>query len=89
MLFRSFTPEQDGQPLYNFGTQRAFKGELPGASVFVRDDSGAIFHTYSTYSRGLDPLNATYQLLDLTPKGRDESALRWPMEWVRLKDEYA
>ena len=83
-----FDASQDGQPLYNFGTQRASAGELPGLSVFARDDAGTIFHTYSTYSRGLDPLNATYQLLDLTPKGRDEGALRWPMEWVRLKDEY-
>jgi len=74
--------------LYNYGT-RAFGGEdAPGISVFIRDGSGKIFHTYSCYSRGLDMLNGAYHLLDLTPKGRDEDALSYPMAWVRLHDEY-
>jgi predicted dithiol-disulfide oxidoreductase (DUF899 family) len=81
------TAGQDGQPLYNFGTQKAWAGEAPGLSVFARQGD-AVFHTYSAYSRGLDALNMTYQLLDLTPKGRDEDSLPWPMAWVRLKDEY-
>jgi len=84
----SFTEEQDGQTLYNFGTQKCSKGELPGLSVFAKDDAGPVYHTYSTYSRGLDALNGVYQLLDLTPKGRDEAGLPWPMAWVRLKDRY-
>ena len=54
----------------------------------LRDESGAIFHTYSTYSRGLDALNGTYQLLDLVPKGRDEAGLEYPMAWARLKNRY-
>jgi len=83
----TFTPQQAGEALYNFGTQPARAGESPGLSVFLRD-GGEVFHTYSAYSRGLDPLNGVYQLLDLTPRGRDEAALPWPMEWVRLKDRY-
>lgn len=84
----SFTEEQDGRMLYNFGGQKASAGELPGLSVFAKDEAGAVFHTYSTYSRGLDALNGTYQLLDLTPKGRDEAGLPWPTAWVRHKDRY-
>src|SRR5262245_6834213 len=65
--------------LYNYGT-RAFNGEdAPGISVFAKGAAGRIFHTYSCYSRGLDMLNGAYHLLDLTPKGRDEDALPYPM----------
>lgn len=84
----SFTSAEDGKPLYNFGTLKASAGELPGLSVFSRGEDGSIFHTYSTYARGLDALNATYQLLDLTPTGRNEAGLPWPMAWVRHKDRY-
>jgi predicted dithiol-disulfide oxidoreductase (DUF899 family) len=74
--------------LYNYGT-RSFGGEdAPGISVFARDDAGKIYHTYSCYSRGLDMLNGAYHLIDLTPKGRDEDGLPYPMSWVRLHDEY-
>ena len=62
--------------------------EQPGLSVFYKDDDGSIYHTYSVYSRGLDPLNATYQMLDLVPLGRDEADLDYPMAWVRLHDQY-
>ncbi len=60
---------------------------MPGISVFAKD-GGAIYHTYSTYSRGIDMVNGTYQLLDLVPKGRDEDGLDFSMEWVRRRDEY-
>lgn len=73
---------------YNYGTSRPHGGEMPGFSCFARDDDGAVHHTYSTYGRGLDPMNPAYQLLDLTPRGRDEDALPFPMSWVRLHDEY-
>ncbi len=56
--------------------------------MFAIGDQGEIFHTYSTYSRGLDPINSGYQLLDLTPKGRDEKNLLWTMAWVRRHDSY-
>jgi predicted dithiol-disulfide oxidoreductase (DUF899 family) len=49
---------------------------------------GALQHTYSCCARGLYALNRTYQLLDLTPKGRDEAGLPWPAAWVQLKDQY-
>jgi predicted dithiol-disulfide oxidoreductase (DUF899 family) len=54
----------------------------------VPDASAQVFHTYSTYSRGLDPLNTAYQLLDLAPRGRDEDDLAWPMQWLRRHDAY-
>ena len=57
-------------------------------SVLYKDSDGGIYHTYSCYARGLDMLNGAYQHLDLVPKGRDEKALSYPMEWVRLRDEY-
>ena len=63
--------------------------EAPGLSVFYKDDAGQIFHTYSAYARGLDPLVGTYQFLDLVPKGRDEDGLTFTMAWVRHRDKYA
>jgi len=72
---------------YNFGTIRFDGEEAPGLSVFATDD-GAIFHTYSTYARGLDMLNSAYQLLDLVPKGRAEQGLEFSMQWLRRRDEY-
>lgn len=83
----TYTPEQEGRKLYNFATLPARAGESPGLSVFVKE-GGEIFHTYSCYARGLDALNATYQMLDLLPKGRDEAGLPWPMAWVNHKDRY-
>jgi predicted dithiol-disulfide oxidoreductase (DUF899 family) len=73
---------------YNYAPLAWEGTEMPGLSVFAKDESGAIFHTYSCYARGLDTLNGTYQLLDLTPKGRDEAGLPWPMAWVKHKDRY-
>jgi predicted dithiol-disulfide oxidoreductase (DUF899 family) len=86
----SFTPEEveKNTALYNY-TVGKFRGpEAPGLSVFTKDEDGNIFHTYSTYARGLDPLMTVYNLLDLTPKGRDEAAFKHPFEWLRLHDSY-
>ncbi|MCA1514986.1 thioredoxin family protein [Bradyrhizobium sp. NBAIM01] len=77
-----------GKPMYNFGTTPFYGPELPGISVFFRDEAGAIFHTYSCFARGLDMMNAAYQYLDLTPLGRHEEGLPYPMDWVRLRDQY-
>lgn len=74
---------------YNFATQKAFGQELPGISVFYKDEAGSVFHTYSCYSRGLDMLNTAYHYLDLVPKGRDEADLPFTMSWLKLRDEYA
>jgi predicted dithiol-disulfide oxidoreductase (DUF899 family) len=80
--------ELAGEVNYNYGKQRFGSEEAPGLSVFYKDDAGEVFHTYSTYSRGLDTLVGTYQFLDLVPKGRDEDGLAFTMAWVRHHDQY-
>jgi len=84
----SFTPEQiaDTTAHYNFGTLNPGGPDREGLSMFFRDSDGKMFHTYSTYARGIDMFNTTYQILDLAPKGRDEGD-RGPY-WVRRHDEY-
>jgi predicted dithiol-disulfide oxidoreductase (DUF899 family) len=86
----SFEPEQieQGTVEYNYRRHKTAMTELPGLSVFFRDDDGSLYHTYSCYSRGLDALNGAYQYLDLLPKGRDEAELSYPMAWVKLHDLY-
>ena len=86
----SFTQEErdSESAYYNYNTGGFPSDEAPGLSVFAKDEAGNIFHTYSTYGRGLDALISTYQYLDLAPKGRDEDALSYPMAWVRRHDEY-
>ena len=85
----SFTPKQQEQGAeYNFRPDKGMGEEMPGLSAFALED-GQVYHTYSTYARGLDPLNGAYQLLDLTPRGRDEDSLDWSMQWVRRHDSYA
>ena len=86
----SFTPEaiEGGAKVYNFGTSGFGIEEAPGISVFYRDAAGDIFHTYSCFARGLDMMNAAYHYLDLTPLGRHEEGLPYPMDWVRLRDAY-
>jgi predicted dithiol-disulfide oxidoreductase (DUF899 family) len=85
----SFTREQigKGEAKYNYGTSPLYGDELPGISVFYRDKAD-VFHTYSTFARGLDMMNAAYHYLDLTPLGRHEEGLPYPMDWVRLRDQY-
>ena len=85
----SFTPDEvanGGE--YNFRRVEHPEEELPGLSAFARTSDGRVFHTYSTYERGLDPLMTAYQLLDLAPKGRDEDALPYPAAWLRRHDAY-
>lgn len=86
----SFTPEEraKGEVLYNFDMQSFQSEEAPGISVFYKDDAGDIFHTYSTYGRGVEVMMGTYNLLDLAPKGRDERDVDYKMEWVRHHDRY-
>jgi len=83
----SFRPEEQDEPVYNFGTIVPRLADREGMSVFYRDAGGDVFHTYSAYARGIDILNAAYNYLDLVPKGRDEEA-RGPLFWVRRRDEY-
>lgn len=73
---------------YNYGSlPQAPANEMPGTSVFVKDDDGEVYHTYSTYGRGLDVTNAAYAYIDLTPRGRHEPEGN-TMAWVRYHDEY-
>ena len=72
---------------YNYTGEQP-SGEMPGISVFYRLKDGGIAHAYSTYARGLDIVNPAYNLLDMTPVGRDEDGLPWPMAWVRRHDSY-
>jgi len=87
----SFPREQidQGRINYNFGTitadPRYVSEELPGLSVFFKDESGQVFLTYSTYARGLDALLLTHHYLDLTPEGRNPEG--YP-NWPRRHDEY-
>jgi len=87
----SFEPEQltQGEVIYNYAPVKTSMTKRPGISVFYKDPAGTIFHTYSCYARGLDMLNVAYHYLDLTPKGRDEEGLPFPMAWVRFHDAYA
>jgi predicted dithiol-disulfide oxidoreductase (DUF899 family)/DNA gyrase inhibitor GyrI len=78
----------DGKVYYNYETMDFPSTEGPGVSVFYKDPSGAIFHTYSGYARGLDILVGAYNYLDLAPKGRDEEGLAFSMAWVRHHDRY-
>ena len=86
----SFTPDEleHGEIIYNYAPVKTSMTERPGISVFYKDQAGRIFHTYSCYSRGLDMLNVAYHYLDLTPKGRDEEGLPFPMAWVCYHDAY-
>src|SRR5260370_25080094 len=85
----SFTEEEEkkNKVQYNYGTTEFISDELTGLSVFYKDENGDVFHTYSTYARGLDILVGTYNFLDLVPKGRDENQDS-TMDWVRRHDEY-
>jgi predicted dithiol-disulfide oxidoreductase (DUF899 family) len=86
----SFQPDAlaRGDATYNFSKLlKNAPSDLPGISVFAKDESGAIFRTYSTYGRGLDMMNTAYHYLDLVPKGRDEAG-QPTMAWVKLRDLY-
>jgi predicted dithiol-disulfide oxidoreductase (DUF899 family) len=84
----SFTPEEVAkkEALYNYVTQNPGGSEHAGTSVFYKDEHGNLYHTYSTYARGLDLQNTAYNYIDLTPKGRDENGRN--QHWVRRHDEY-
>ena len=86
----SFTPEEMAKGVldYNYGGWPHAYEEWPGISVFYKDDAGEIFHTYSTFGRGVEAMMGTYSLLDLVPKGRDEHDGFYKMDWVRHHDRY-
>jgi predicted dithiol-disulfide oxidoreductase (DUF899 family) len=86
----SFTKDElaMGKVYYNYAETEFPSEEAPGLSAFYKDGTGAVFHTYSTYARGLDILVGAYNFLDLAPKGRDEAGLKNTMAWVRHHDNY-
>jgi predicted dithiol-disulfide oxidoreductase (DUF899 family) len=86
----SFTEEarKKGNLEYNYVKHDSLSSELPGLSVFYKDENGNVFHTYSSYARGLDMVNGAYHFLDLLPKGRDEAGLSSSMAWLRRHDQY-
>ena len=86
----SFTKDElaQGEVYYNYGREKFGGEEAPGLSVFTKDATGDVFHTYSSYARGLDILVGAYNFLDLAPKGRDEDGLAFTMAWVRHHDRY-
>lgn len=86
----SFRPDQlaRGDATYNYAKLQHANSDLPGVSVFAKDESGAVYRTYGSYGRGIDTLNTAYHYLDLVPKGRDEAGLPESMAWVKLRDLY-
>ena len=77
-----------GEAFYNYELTTFPSDERPGISVFRKNEAGQVFHTYSSYGRGLDILIGAYNLLDIAPKGRDEADLKYGMAWVRHHDKY-
>jgi predicted dithiol-disulfide oxidoreductase (DUF899 family) len=76
-----------GRALYNYGSQTIKSSEdMHGTSIFAKNESGDIFHTYSTYGRGDEVLMGAFAWLDLTPKGRNEA--EGATSWLKLHDEY-
>lgn len=86
----SFSAEEraKGKVEYNYELTEFPSEEGPGLSAFLKDSTGQIFHTYSSYARGLDILVGAYNFLDFAPKGRDEAGLKHSMAWVRHHDRY-
>ena len=85
----SFTPEElkSGGAIYNYAPLGMDIDEREGVSAFYRDRKGDIYHTYSSYARGIDLLNTTYNFLDLTARGRDEDP-EHSQDWVDYHDKY-
>ncbi|MGB9145860.1 MAG: thioredoxin family protein [Acidobacteriaceae bacterium] len=87
----SFTEQEAAarQVYYNYKIQPWESEERSGDSVFYRDESGQIFHTYSTFGRGDEMLDTAYMYLDLTPNGRNETGRHGNlMDWVKHHDRY-
>lgn len=86
----SFTPEQlaTGEVTYNYTRGYFPAEEAPGLSVFCKDEAGHVFHTYSTFGRGVEVMIGAYAMMDLTPLGRQERDVFYKMEWVRHHDRY-
>ena len=84
-----FSFEPDSQDaVYNFRKLTKPNLDLPGFTIFAKGPDGAIYQTYNIQGRGQDIINAAYNMLDFTAKGRDEDGLPHSMTWVRYNDAY-
>lgn len=83
----TFTEEEmkKGEMYYNYRKTKFPVSEAPGFSAFIREGAD-VYHSYSTYARGLDILNGAYHMLDMTALGRHEDGKG--MFWLRRKDQY-
>ena len=83
----SFTKDElaKGEVYYNYQMTEDGFDELPGLSVFAKNEAGGVFHTYSSYARGNEEVIGAFIYLDITPKGRNETEI---MDWVKRHDEY-
>lgn len=77
-----------GEVYYNYREQPFPHEDAPGVSVFYKDQAGVVYHTYSTFGRGVEVMMHTYRMLDLTPVGRNEDGLPYTMAWVKHHDRY-
>lgn len=86
----SFTPAElaAGEIDWNYRRRKATLSDTVGISAFYKDAGGNVYHTYSAYERGVEPINGAYHFLDLMPKGRDEAGLDFAQSWVRHHDRY-
>ncbi len=87
----SFRPDEikAGKVFYNFELIETSMEDLPGCSVFIKDEAGAVYHTYSSYGRGNEEVIGAYMLLDMTPLGRNENGPNGNlMDWVKRHDQY-
>ncbi|RUM97122.1 DUF899 domain-containing protein [Pseudaminobacter arsenicus] len=74
-----------GRAIYNYVPLDYEMDELHGTTAFYKDEKGDIFRTFSRYARGDEDIMGTYMILDIMPKGRNESGT---MDWVKRHDEY-
>ncbi len=74
-----------GRAIYNYGSVIQNSPDMFGISIFTKDEKREIFHSYSTYHRGVELVMGAFHWLDLTPKGRNENGA---MSWLKLHDEY-
>jgi predicted dithiol-disulfide oxidoreductase (DUF899 family) len=89
-LHASYKPEEiASEAMINYKMAKTSRADDVAISVFIKNEKGDVFHSYSAYSRGVDMMNGAYHYLDLTPKGRDEAGQEpHPQAWVRRHDEY-
>ena len=86
----SFTEAElaKGEAVYNYANAKIGIDEMPGISIFYKDDAGDVFHTYSAFARGTEIFGGIFGYLDAMPKGRNETINGNLTDWVRLHDRY-